>query len=125
MDLINISDSETEVMKLLWNKSPLSSNEIIELLKDKEWSENTIKTFINRLLNKKAIGYEKNGRNYLYYPILTYDVFTEEKNKSFLETVYDGAVDLFLVKFLETENLTNSDIEELQNILEKKKSNKE
>lgn len=119
---IVISDSEVEIMKLLWNKSPLTSNEIIEFLKETDWSENTIKTFINRLLNKKAIRYEPDGRSYLYYPVLTYDEFTKEKNKSFLETVYDGAVDLFLLKFLESENLTNSDIEELQNILEDKKS---
>lgn len=118
-----ISESEVEIMKLLWKKNPLTSKQIIDMLDGyMDWSDNTIKTFINRLLNKGAIRNERDGRSYLYYPVLTYDQYTKEENKSFLETVYDGSVGLLLSKFLESEELSNKEIEELKNILDERKS---
>ena len=118
-----ISEAELEVMKLLWNTNPLSSSEIISSLSDKmDWSSQTIKTFINRLLNKKVISFEKSGRSYLYYPLVSYDEYVKSENKSFLEKVYDGAIGMLFSKFLEEEKLSEKEIERLQNILEEKKS---
>ncbi|AFS79691.1 penicillinase repressor BlaI [Gottschalkia acidurici 9a] len=118
-----ISESELEVMKLLWESSPLSANEIISSLSDRmNWSHQTIKTFINRLLNKQVISFEKSGRSYLYYPLVSYDQYVKSENKSFLEKVYNGAVSMLFSKFLEDEKLSEKEIERLQKILEEKKS---
>ncbi|WP_099192635.1 BlaI/MecI/CopY family transcriptional regulator [Tepidibacter mesophilus] len=118
-----ISESELEIMKLLWKKSPLSSNEIISLLSDKNisWSNQTIKTFINRLLKKRALRFEKLGRNYLYYPLVSYDEYIKTENNSFIQRVYDGAIEMLFSKFLEEKNLSKKEIENLQKILEEKK----
>lgn len=122
-EMPSISESELEIMKLLWEKSPLTSNEIIDSIDPSmNWSDNTVKTFINRLLNKEAIVNERSGRSYLYYPNVSYDEFLESENKSFLNTIYGGSVDLLLSKFIEDENLSNDDIDELQKILNEKKS---
>ncbi len=121
----SISESELEIMKLLWKSSPLSANEIEVLLSDKiNWSQPTIKTFINRLLNKKAIKFEKSGRKYLYYPLVTYDEYVKQENKFFLKKVYDGAIGMLFSKFLEEETLSDQEIEKLQKILEEKKHDK-
>ncbi|MBU5438104.1 BlaI/MecI/CopY family transcriptional regulator [Tissierella sp. MSJ-40] len=117
-----ISESELEIMKLLWKSSPLSSNEIIDSLSDRtDWSSQTIKTFINRLLNKQVIDFEKSKKSYLYYPLISYDEYVKKENTSFLERVYDGAVDMFFSKFLEEENLSEKEIEHLEEILKQKK----
>lgn len=121
----NISGSELEIMKLLWKDNPLSANEIRSLLSDEiSWSNQTIKTFINRLLNKQAIRFEKSGRSYLYYPLISYDEYVKEENKFFLEKVYDGAIGMLFSKFLEGEKLSDKEIENLQRILEQKKYDK-
>lgn len=121
----NISESELEIMKLLWKNNPLSANEIISLLSDEiSWSNQTIKTFINRLLNKEAIRFEKSGRSYLYYPLISYDEYVREENKFFLEKLYDGAIGMLFSKFLEEEKLSEEEIENLQRILEQKKDDK-
>lgn len=121
----NISESELEIMKLLWKNNPLSANEIISSLSDEiSWSNQTIKTFINRLLNKEAIRFEKSGRSYLYYPLISYDEYVREENKFFLEKLYDGAIGMLFSKFLEEEKLSEEEIENLQRILEQKKDDK-
>lgn len=120
-----ISESEWEVMKLLWNKSPMTSEEIIESLsEDNNWTKQTIKTFIIRLTKKNAIGYEKEGRIYKYYPLVNEKDCRKYENKSFLQKVYNGSLDVFISNFLEEENLSTNEIEELEKILkEKKKEN--
>ena len=121
-NLPHITEAESEVMKLLWQKEPLTSIEIISKLKDQmDWSDQTIKTFLNRLHKKKAIRFEKSGRNYLYYPLVTYDEYLKAANRSFLDRVYNGAIGMLFAKFLEEEKLSDSQIDELQQLLEKKK----
>ncbi|WP_010278145.1 BlaI/MecI/CopY family transcriptional regulator [Paenibacillus senegalensis] len=118
----HITEAESEVMKLLWQEAPLSSKEIISRLgQQMQWSDQTIKTFLNRLHKKKAIRFEKSNRNYLYYPLISYDDYLKAENRSFLDRVYKGAVGMMCAKFLEEEPLTEEDIEELQKILESKK----
>jgi BlaI family transcriptional regulator, penicillinase repressor len=118
----HITEAESEVMKLLWQKEPLSANEIIsKLTQQMQWSDQTIKTFLNRLHKKNAIRFEKSGRNYLYYPLVSQDEYLKAENRSFLDRVYNGAVGLLCAKFLQEEQLSDKDIEELQQILENKK----
>ncbi len=118
----HITEAESEVMKLLWQKEPLTAIEIISKLKDQmDWSDQTIKTFLNRLHKKKAIRFEKSGRNYLYYPLVTYDEYVKAANRSFLDRMYNGAVGMLFAKFLEEEKLSESEIDQLQQLLEKKK----
>ena len=120
-----ISESEWEVMKLLWNKNPLTSEEIINCLnEDNNWTKQTIKTFIIRLTKKGAIGYEKEGRIYKYYPLVDEKDCRRYENKSFLQKVYNGSIGVLISNFLEEESLSTNEIEELERILnEKKKEN--
>lgn len=117
-----ISESEWEVMKLLWNKSPLTSEEIIySLSENKNWRKQTIKTFIIRLTKKAAIGYEREGRIYKYYPLVNEKECRRYENKSFLQKVYSGSLGILLSNFLEEEDLSTNEIEELERILKEKK----
>ncbi|MDI4649690.1 BlaI/MecI/CopY family transcriptional regulator [Cohnella hashimotonis] len=121
-NLPHITDAEHEVMKLLWQKEPLSANEIIlKLTEQMQWSDQTVKTFLNRLHKKNAIGFEKTGRNYLYYPLVSYDEYLKSENRSFLNRVYNGAVGTLFAKFLEEEQLSENEIKALQQLLEEKK----
>lgn len=51
--LPKISEAELEIMKVLWSNSPQTANEIIEELEDEmDWKPKTIRTLINRLVQK-------------------------------------------------------------------------
>ncbi|MDU1320695.1 MAG: BlaI/MecI/CopY family transcriptional regulator [Clostridium botulinum] len=124
-DMPKISAAEWEVMKLLWKESPLTSEKIINSLTEKmDWSTQTVKTFITRLLKKEAIGFEKIGRAYNYYPLISEDECIKAENQSFLQKVYDGAVGMLFTRFLEEETLSEEEIEELEQILKDKKEGK-
>jgi BlaI family penicillinase repressor len=117
-----ISEAEWEVMKLIWKTSPLTSEKIIaSLSENNDWSTQTIKTFITRLIKKGAISFEKTGRVYNYYPLVSEDECIKSENEFFLNKVYNGALNILFTKFLEEENLSVDEIEELENILKDKK----
>ncbi|GKX27548.1 beta-lactamase repressor [Vallitalea longa] len=119
----NISNAELEVMKIIWNENPITSEEIICSLANKKRNPQTIKTYITRLVNKKAVSYSRLGRNYLYYPIITKSEYVKSANKSFLKNLYDGAVDKLVYNFIDQEDLAVEDIDRLQKVLEQKKRN--
>lgn len=119
--LPKISEAEWEIMKLIWKSNPITSVEIINLLSGRMmWSAQTIKTFLTRLIKKEVIGFEKKGRVYYYYPLLSEEECIRSENESFLKKVYDGALNMLLTKFLE-EELSMDQIEELERILKDKK----
>ncbi|MFC3750536.1 BlaI/MecI/CopY family transcriptional regulator [Paenibacillus sp. GCM10012306] len=120
-----ISESEWEIMKIIWSDHPITAEHIAAMLPDDiEWSEQTVRTFITRLLKKKAIGYNKEGRTYHYYPLVSEKECVKAESQSFLQRVFGGAADLMVTNFLEEAVLSEQEIEELQRILTEKKERK-
>ncbi|WP_010236400.1 CopY/TcrY family copper transport repressor [Clostridium arbusti] len=118
----SISEAEWEVMKVVWAKSPCTSSQIIDVLdENKDWNPKTIKTLINRLVNKNILGFKKDGRRYLYYSLIEQSECIRAENQSFLSRVYDGAIKSMLVNFIKENDLSNEDIDDLKNILNERK----
>ncbi len=119
--LPKISDAEWEVMKIVWCKGEVTSNEIIESLKGRQkWKNTTVKSLINRLLNKQAIGFRKNGKEYFYYSLVSEEECVKEESQSFLKRVFNGSLNDMVLNLVKSEELTKEDINELRDILNKK-----
>lgn len=119
----NISDSEWKVMKVLWKKSPRLASEIIEELEPiTGWNPKTIHTLIRRLVTKKAIETKKDKSFYLYYAVVSESECVKEETKSFLEKCFNGSVNTLIVNFIKDGKISQEEIDELQEILESKKS---
>lgn len=124
-DLPKISDAEWQVMKIIWNQSPLTANDIAEKLANEiDWSPRTIKTLLNRLMNKKALGVQQEGRIYYYYPLVSREECARLERDSLLKKVYNGALKPMLAAFLEEQDLSPREIEELRQILDRKGKSK-
>lgn len=120
-----ISEAEWEVMKVLWKQSPATANDVMnELRNDKEWKPATVKSLINRLLKKKALDFHKEGKTYLYSPLVSEEECVKAENESFLQRLYGGALKPMLVQFLKDEKLTEEEIKELKYLLDKKSGEK-
>ncbi|MFD3257547.1 BlaI/MecI/CopY family transcriptional regulator [Paenibacillus lentus] len=113
-----ISESEWEIMKVIWRENPMTAEQIVQHLpEDIDWSDQTVRTFINRLMKKKALGYQKSGRSYLYYPLISEKECVRSESRSFLNRVFNGAAGLMMTNFLEETQLSDQEIERLQQIL--------
>jgi BlaI family penicillinase repressor len=119
--LPRISESEWQVMRLLWAKSPVTASEVIEALSGCTiWKPKTIMTLINRLVKKGAAGFEKKGRAFHYYPLVKQEACVKAENRSFLKRVYGGTLQPMLAAFVTEADLSREEIEELKRILDRK-----
>lgn len=117
-----ISEAEWDVMKIIWANSPCTSSQIIDALEqNKDWKPKTVKTLISRLVSKNAISFKKDGRRYLYYPLVEQNECIKAENQSFLSKVYDGALKTMLVNFIRENDLSKEDIDDLKSILNERK----
>ena len=121
MKLPEISDSEWEVMNVIWGRSPLTASEIVDMLAGKkQWSPRTVKTLLNRLVKKKALAYEVTGNRYLYRPNIAREFCVRHEGRSFMNRVFGGAAGAMLAHFVEDANLSLTEIENLKKILNRK-----
>jgi len=119
-----ISPAELKILDILWENSPLSASHIIDALENTEsWKSRTIKSLINRLLNKKAIGFKKDGNRYLYYPLLKKKDYLKTTSRSFVHRVFGGKISPLVAYFAQHEKISKEDIQELKAILEELESN--
>lgn len=116
MKMKNISNAELKVMQVIWKKEETTSNEVIQALKKTNWNDNTIRTLINRLIYKKAIGIsKKEGKCYYYVALIQKNIYTLECSKNFVNQFFNGS-------FTECINfLIKNNIEELKKELNIKK----
>ena len=113
-----ISEAEWEVMKVLWKTSPRTANEIVEELTGKtHWKRETIRTLINRLVQKKALGFEKKGRQYHYFPRVTETEGIKAEAESFVKRIGGGSIEPMLAAFVEEKQLSAEKIDRLKRIL--------
>lgn len=121
-EIPRISDAEWEVMKIIWSSPEITANKIVEMLDDNaDWKPSTIKSLINRLLKKEAIGFNKIGKEYFYYPLILEEECIKAESESFIKRVFDGSVNSMILNFVKSDKLSIKDIEELRQILDKSK----
>lgn len=114
-----ISSAESEVMKVLWALSPRAAEDIlIVLAKEQGWAEGTVKALLNRLLKKGAIAAEKDGRRFLYRPLIGRDDYIDTESQGLLDRLFDGRLAPLVSHFSKREKLAPQDIAELRRLLE-------
>jgi BlaI family penicillinase repressor len=113
-----ISDAEWRVMKILWADYPLTAGEITEALGDSvDWKPKTIKTLIDRLVQKGALAFEKRGRVHYYSPKISEDRCLESETNSFLSRFFGGSLNPMLAYLFENEDLTPEQIDEIKQMV--------
>ncbi|MDO5610717.1 MAG: BlaI/MecI/CopY family transcriptional regulator [Pseudomonadota bacterium] len=116
---MQISDAESEVMQVLWRRAPQTSDEVVAALAaTHHWQEPTIKTLLNRLLNKGAVSAEREGRRYLYAPVLKREDWLLDESESLLGRLFGGRVAPLVAHFSAHRKLSKKDIAELRQLIE-------
>lgn len=119
---LKVTDSEWEVMRVVWAKNKVTSKEIIEVLQQKkDWKPATTKTFIGRLVNKGMLETETEGRKYLYSPKVSEAEIIRSSLNEFFNNVCSRDVGNTIAYLLSNATLSFKDIDNLQRVLEEKK----
>lgn len=113
-----ISQSELDIMNVLWETSPLAASDVVERLdNDKDWSSRTVKTLLSRLVEKGALSTEADGRRYLYTPLIAKETYASHAAKSLSERLFGGRAAPLVAHLAQDDGLSKTDIEELEALL--------
>lgn len=119
VNAVSISEAESVVMDVLWRIHPLTAEQVCAALAERsDWQEPTVKTLLNRLLKKGAIAAQRDGRHYLYRPLLERSDYVHTQSKGLLDRLFDGRVAPLVAHFSERHKLSKRDIAELKRLIE-------
>ena len=115
---MSISESEALIMHALWENSPLTATELLETVGAQQaWQESTVKSLLSRLVHKRAVRTKKDGRRFLYYPVLARTDYLHSESKSLVDRLFGGRIAPFVAHFSEKNKLSKRDLAELRKLL--------
>ena len=112
-----ISDSELELMKIIWgNGGTALYAQIMEALskKGRTWQKNTIITLLSRLVDKGFLKTNKIGRRNQYTAIVSESDYQAAQTQNLIGKLYDGDVKGLVTTLIQREMITSQDYEELK-----------
>ena len=113
-----ISDAEHAVMEVLWDEAPLSAQDVSDrVAADREWSANTVKTLLGRLLAKQVIAHQEDGRRYLYRPLVAREDYVAGESRRLMDRLFGGRLTPLVAHLAERDALSAQDIAEIEALL--------
>ena len=116
----DISESEWAVMEVLWERPSQTASEVTKALRPTtRWAENTVRTLLSRLVEKKALKTRENaGGTRVFLPAVTRDACVGAESASFIQRIFRGASQPLLVHFARNARLTRAEVLDLKRLLD-------
>lgn len=116
-----ISDSEWEVMRIIWTIEPVSSTKIIqELQAKKDWSESTIKTLLRRLVNKNLLSTTKEGHHFVYSAKVNQAQVMTEAAQELLDRMCNMHKGEVILQLLADSPISKNDLAKMKQVINQK-----
>jgi BlaI family transcriptional regulator, penicillinase repressor len=114
----SITPAESRVMEVLWSRNPLPTESVLLALQgERHWREGTVKALLNRLLRKQVIRADKDGRRFLYSPLVSRDEWLLSESKGLLDRLFAGRVAPLAAHFSQHGKLTKRDVADLKRLI--------
>jgi BlaI family penicillinase repressor len=118
-----ISDAEYSVMEALWERAPLTANEVSDRVAEgRGWSAQTVKTLLSRLMAKDVIAADQDGRRFLYRPLVPRDDYVASESGRLVNRLFGGRISPLVAHLAQQDQLSAQDIAELEAILKELKA---
>ncbi|AEG50484.1 transcriptional repressor, CopY family [Sphingobium chlorophenolicum L-1] len=118
-----ISEAELVVMEALWECAPQTAADVADrVAAGRDWSVQTVKTLLSRLMAKEIIAADQDGRRFLYRPLVRREEYVAVESGRLVNRLFGGRVSPLVAHLASQDQLTAEDIAELEEILRGLKS---
>ena len=115
-----LNKSELQIMKYLWKIEKGFMKEIVEQFPQPAPAYTTISTLLGRMVGKGYIGFNKMGRDKQYYPVLQKNEYFSVQVKDMVSNFFNNSTSQFASFFTKNAEFTVEELEELQELIQKK-----
>lgn len=123
MGKFNLSETELEIMQLIWHTNKLLTfREILDYFNDvkkKNWIKQTLRTQMVRLANKGLLNCEKENGRIIYVPAKTENEYMQFWSHGFIDLLFNGSIKNFMLALSGGGELDEETANELRALLEK------
>ena len=114
-----LSDAEWSVMNVVWERHPACARDVLEALEEQTgWAYTTVKTMLDRLVEKGALTMRKRANLGLYEPAVSRGEARTAAVRSLLDRAFEGAFGSLFQHLAKEERLGARDRERLERLLE-------
>lgn len=119
MDSSKLYDSELKLMELLWDNEPISAKQLSLLAAEQiGWNKNTTYTILKKLVEKAII--KREDPNFMCSSLVKKEEIQKAETQSLIEKLYAGSKKAFIASFLQNENLSKADLDEIKSMIDKR-----
>lgn len=106
-------------MKVVWGRSPASARDVLEVVEgETSWAYATVKTILNRLVEKGALTSRRRANTNLYEPVVSRTKALRSAIHAVVDQAFDGAFGPLLHFLVTDEHLSGREREQLMRLLE-------
>jgi BlaI family penicillinase repressor len=115
----NLSEADSVIMEILWRDGECSSAAILKEIEDKlNWSRQTVRTYLVRLVEKGLVGTkELSRRSFRYYAAVSRAEYAADKTGGILDKYY-SSVPHMVAGLLQKEDISDADLDELEQLIQ-------
>ncbi len=118
-----LPDSELELMMIIWDAEGSVTRSEIEnrLPAERKLSATTVLSFLSRLQEKGFLEVERDGKTNRYRPLVEKETYLREESRSIWKRLYQNSVGNFMTALGSGEELSDRDLDELQEFLDRQR----
>ncbi|WP_294311844.1 BlaI/MecI/CopY family transcriptional regulator [uncultured Chryseobacterium sp.] len=120
MKEIKLTDSEKDLMDILWEKEKAFMKDILESYPEPKPATTTIATLLKRMQNKDFVGYKLYGNSREYFPKIAKGEYFKEEMSSMIDRFFNSSVTQFASFFTSNAKLSQKQLKELRDIIDRK-----
>lgn len=119
-----LSKADSVIMEIIWEKAEVSSKDVlIQVTETLGWTRQTVKTYLNRLQDKKLIGVNiVSPRVHYYYPLVSKEDYATEMTSAYLKKYFNNLSHM-MAGLIKREDISDKELDNLEQIIKDYRKN--
>ena len=117
-----LTKAEEEIMQILWDLKEANVASVIEKMPDPKPAYNTVSTIIRILETKDFVDHRKEGKGYVYFPIIQKEVYTDQSVNKLIDNYFNGSFKSMVSFFMKKNKMDTKELEAILKEMNKKES---
>ena len=120
------TERELEALKVLWHREEATVREVCDAmnLAGEELAYTTVLSLLQVMEQKGLVTHRRQGKAYVYLPQIEKERTLRQLAAGFLERVFDGAIDEYLVHALGGRKVSKQELSQLEEMISSAKKKK-
>ena len=121
--LPGLSQSQREIMEIVWDRDEVSAIEVRDILsKKRDLAKNTVRTLLDRMEEKGWLKHREDGRTYLYSAAQPREASIGQKVLEVVEHVCGGSPEELVTALLDYRGLSPQELKRIRTMLDEAKA---